>query len=300
MKKDYVSKYGAAAVFRDDAYTGKDGISSVSDFTSGKGTQDTLMETIINDYYKALVNNRGIQIQDDVCTVAGMIAVAYFLRDSERGFFSGNPPDQAKFWREQGNNIKNKQDQTPDTAYNQGRYAIDVLSIAGSGGPALASGGALTSGIDPDEVLTFTNRSGDRAHFDAATVDFRDRLLSAARDYKAATGKKLTISSTVRTQAEQDTIYNGWIAAGGQLPGNPTVNVSPYGNISRPVKTIGNHGLGIAADVGTAAAAEMNSMGILAKYGLYLFDPVGDPPHVQLKPEFRPAGLTTIQSTSTG
>lgn len=295
IKPDYVKMYKAQAVFRDDAYTGKDGVNSVSDFTSGKGVQNSLMEKIINDYYAALVKNQGIAIQDDVCVVAGMISVAYYFRDSERGFISGNPPDQAKFWRQQRLNSGNG-NALGIAPYNQGRYAIDVLSIASSGAPAISASAPLTSGINPDDVLTFTNRSGDRQHFDAATADFRDRLLSAAKEYKEQTGKKLTISSTVRTQTEQDAIYNGWIAAGGQLPGNPTVNVSPYGNISRPVKIVGNHGLGIAADVGTADAAEMNSMGILAKYGLYLFDPVGDPPHVQLKSELRPTNLAVIQT----
>jgi putative chitinase len=298
IKSDYVKKYKGAAIFQAGAWTGKDGISDAAGFASAKGTQDTLMEKILNDYYTSLVSNRGIQIEDDVCTVAGMMSVAYFLRDSERGFFSGNPPDQAKFWREQGNNITNEQKQTPDTAYNQGRYAIDVLSISTAGASSGTVGTVTpsTTGIDPNEVFTFTNRSGDAAHFDVATVDFKDRLLQAARDYKAATGKKVTISSTVRTQEEQTSIYDGWIAAGGQLPGNPTVNVTPYGNISRPVKTVGNHGLGIAADIGVADAIAMESMGILAKYGLYRFDPAGDPPHIQLKPELRPANLATIQS----
>jgi putative chitinase len=298
IKSDYVKKYKGAAIFQAGAWTGKDGINDAAGFASAKGTQDTLMEKILNDYYKSLVNNRGIQIQDDVCTVAGMMSVAYFLRDSERGFFSGSPPDQAKFWREQGNNITNEQKQTPDTAYNQGRYAIDVLSISTAGASSGVVGSVVpsTTGINPNDVFNFTTRSGDGAHFDVATVDFKDRLLQAAQEYKAATGKKVTISSTVRTQDEQTAIYSGWVAAGGQLPNNPTVNVNPYGNISRPVQIVGNHGLGIAADIGVADAIAMEQMGILAKFGLYRFDPAGDPPHIQLKPELRPANLATIQS----
>lgn len=304
LKPDYLTKFGAAAVFRDDAYTGKDGISSMQGFLSAKGTQDSLMELFLNDCYKVLVSNQGVKSGDDVCTVAGMLAVAYFLRDSERGLTSGPPPDQAKFWREQAAGIKNQQGQQCEPAYNQGRYAVDVLSIASSGtggtSSTVANFAPATVNINPDEVMNFTNRSGDRTHFEAATVDFKDRLLQAARDYKAQTGKKITISSTVRTQEEQDGIYTGWVAAGGQLPGRPTVNVNPYGNISRPVKVVGNHGLGIAADIGVADAIAMEQMGILAKYGLYRFDPSGDPPHVQLKPELRPANLATIQSLGSG
>lgn len=301
IKPDYVKKYGKNAVLKDGAYTGKDGISSLENFLSSNGVQDTLIETILVDYYKALVNNQGIEIGDDVCTVAGMMSVAYFLRDNERGFFTSNPPDQAKFWRNQGENIKDAFNRSCTVPYNQGRYAIDVLSIAsanpGGGSVATSSSYIPAGNINPDDVLMFTNRSGDRAHFDAATPEFKDRLLQAAAEYRAVTGRKIKvkISSTVRTQAEQTAIYNGWIAAGGHMPDRPTVNVPPYGNISRPVKEVGNHGLGIAADIGIADAAEMESLGILAKFGLYRFDPVGDPPHIQLKPEFRPRNLAVIQ-----
>lgn len=300
IKPDYVSQYKGAAVFRDDAWTGKDGCNGPAAFAAAKGVQDTLLEAILNDYYAKLVSSgKGIQIQDDVCTVGGMLSVAYFLRDSERSFLSGNPPDQARFWREQGSNIKNKQDEPCDPAYNQGRYAIDILSLANetdqSSSGASNSYSPATVDINPDDVLTFTNRSGDRAHFEAATVDYKNRLLQAAKEYKAQTGKKVTISSTVRTQEEQTAIYDGWVAQGGVMPNNPTVNVPPYGNISRPVKTVGNHGLGIASDISVADAIAMGQMGILDKYGLYRFDPSGDPPHIQLKPELRPPNLQTIQ-----
>ena len=66
-----------------------------------------------------------------------------------------------------------------------------------------SAGNDPTVDINPDTVLIFTNRSGDRAHFDASTSEFKDRILQAARDFKERTGRKLTISSTVRTQEEQ-------------------------------------------------------------------------------------------------
>lgn len=282
------------------SWTGKDNIRKSDDWLIATGTQESLMEEILNNNYTKLCASRAIKTGDDICTVAGMMSVSYFFRTRPTSFLSGNDIDKARFWRDQGT-------QTDDigvegsVAFNHGRYAVDVLGTVSilTGEPVTVettSGNAPTVDIDPDSVLIFTNRSGDRAHFNASTSEFKDRILQAARDFKDRTGRKLTISSTVRTQEEQTAIYDGWVASGGRMPDRPTVNVSPYGSISRPVKTVGNHGLGIAADIGVADAIAMEQLGILEKYGLYRFDPKGDPPHVQLKPEFRPSGLAPIQS----
>ncbi len=282
------------------SWTGKDSISKQEDWLTATGTQEQLMEEIIGNNYTKLCAVGAIKSGDDICTVAGMIAASYFYRTGATSSLTGNPVDKARFWREQGTQT-NDIGITGAVPFNHGRYAIDVLSTVSilTGQPTVtesSAGNAPTVDIDPDSVLIFTNRSGDRAHFNASTTEFKDRILQAARDFKERTGRKLTISSTVRTQEEQTAIYEGWVAAGGRMPDRPTVNVSPYGSISRPVKAVGNHGLGIAADIGVADAIAMEQLGLLEKYGLYRFDPKGDPPHVQLKPEFRPSGLTPIQS----
>ena len=286
-------------ILTSSSWTGKDGISSHQDWLTNTGTQETVMEQFLSDVYVKLCANRGIKAKDDICTAAGMMSVAYFFRASASSFFISSPHEKARYWREQGTQT-NESGVSAVAPYNWGRYAIDVLSTVSlsTGLPAAstpAEGNAATVNIDPDSVLIFTTRSGDRAHFNATVTEFKNAILQAAKEYKERTGRKLTISSTVRTQEEQTAIYEGWTAAGGKMPDRPTVNVNPYGNISRPVKTVGNHGLGIAADIGVADAIAMEQMGILEKYGLYRFDPKGDPPHVQLKPDLRPSGLVTIQ-----
>lgn len=274
IKKDHLSQYGKAAIFRDDAWTGKDGVTGPDSFMGSAGVQNSLMETILNDYYKALTNNRGIFLDDDVCTVAGMLSVAYFLRDCERSLFSlltGNPPDQAKFWREQGDNITNKQKQSCNTPYNQGRYAIDVLSIAtvASTPPASPISNAPdTTGIDPESVFNFTGPTGTRESFNQLDATFRSAILRMAKDYKDKTGKKVTLASAFRSQADQERIYSTWQAAGGVIPGRPTA-----AGITTPAKPVSlggklnAHGKGQAIDCGQQAT-EINETLDLSKYGL--------------------------------
>lgn len=286
IKPDYIKQYGAAAVLRDDAYTGKDGIKSVSDFKGAKSTQDTLMETIIKDYYSRLVANQGITPGDDVCTVAGMISVAYFLRDSERGLTSGNPPDQAKFWRQQAETIKDKQGNSCTVPYNQGRYAIDVLSIATTGTAANSSVDTGPDGTDinPDSIFNWTSPTGTRENFDQLDRTFRAAILKMGRDYKAKTGKKITIASAYRSPADQERIYNTWIAAGGHLPDRLTA-----GGITTPALPVSMggklnaHGSGVAIDAGQQAA-EINSTLNLTEYGLKWGGSFSkpDPVHIQL------------------
>ncbi len=290
IKSDYLSKYGTAAIFRTDSWTGKNGINSPDDFISGKGIQDSLMETIINDYYKALVKNQGIKIQDDVCTVAGMISVAYFLRDSERGLLSGNPPDQARFWREQANTITNKQKQTCDTPYNQGRYAIDVLSIqtttpATTRSLEVVNTGPSGSGINPQDVIQFSSGSGDFEHYKEMPAELRAKFESMASEYKQLTGKKLMLSSSYRSYEEQAGLYNKWISLGGSLPGNPVVQDSSGTRIFMPSKpsTTNPHTRRLAFDLSKTDIAFLDSKGLLAKYNFSFPFPVADPVHIQTK-----------------
>jgi putative chitinase len=128
IKPDYVRQYGASAIYRADAYTGKSGISSYQAYLDSPTVQDTIMESILTGYYSILVQTQAIQVGDDICTVAGMIAVAYFYRDNQVGLTTGNPTSSAKFWRAQSGN-PSTQGITGDVPYNQGRYAIDVLSL---------------------------------------------------------------------------------------------------------------------------------------------------------------------------
>lgn len=267
IKRDYYTKTPNNSVCKQEAaWTGKDGCSDKGGWFKCKSAQESAMYALITKNYSTMSKNGGIKADDDLCTVAGMICVAQLLGATG-----------AKNWRMTAAG-SDAYGSTGEKYFNIGRYAIDVLSPKATGGTQAA--GAANVNINEDDVFTWTNRSGDKAHWAMTTTEFKNSMLQAANDYKKATGRKIVVSSTVRTQSEQDELYNAWVAAGGSMPGNPTVNTK-FGRVSRPIKTVGNHGAGIAMD--TSQAAELDSMGILAKYGLWRFDPSGDPPHIQPK-----------------
>lgn len=314
IKSDYLSKYKLDAINQTGAWTGKDEVNSLADFLKTETAQDFCMVSFIKDAWNRLFNSRGIDFDDSICVAGGMVYATYFFRDETQLFGSDVNAMvlSAKTWRKQ-NTGKDSTGATPHEVYNCGRYAIDILSqvqpastgararVATTGTSTPPTGAAtippISVDIKPIDVLVFTSRSGDRAHFDVAISTFKDSILSMARDYKQQTGKKVTVSSTVRTQAEQIAIYNGWVAAGGHMPDRPTVNVPPYGSISRPGAKVGIHGHGSAIDIAPDQAGELERLGLLAKYGLYRFDPSGDPPHVQpKKPTAELLALPIIQS----
>jgi hypothetical protein len=268
IKRDYYTQTPNNSVCKADAaWTGKDGCGSKDSWFKSKAAQESAMYALITKNYNTMSKNGGIKSDDDLCTVAGMICVAQLLGATG-----------AKNWRMTASG-SDAYGSTGEKYFNIGRYAIDVLSPQATGGTQAA--GAADVNINEDDVFTWTARSGDKAHWAMTTTEFKNSMLQAAKDYKQATGRKIVVSSSVRTQSEQTVIYEAWAKAGGVMPGNPTVNVPGYGNISRPVKTVGNHGSGMAMD--TSQAAELDSMGLLAKYGLWRFDPKGDPVHIQPK-----------------
>ena len=91
---------------------------------------------------------------------------------------------------------------------------------------------------------------------------------SAIKEYERRTGNKATITSSVRTYAEQKKLYDAYVAGGRK---------------GMPVAAPGTsqHETGNAVDINQTAADAMDRMGILKDYGLNR--PVaGDPVHVQL------------------
>jgi len=269
IKKDYYKQTPRNSVANQDiAWTGKEGCSSKATWFKAKAAQESAMYQLITKNYSTLTKNGGIKADDDLCTVAGMICTAHLLG-----------PTGAKKWRMTASGA-DAYGSTGEKYFNIGRYAIDILSPRATAS-AVNAPGAADVNINEDDVFTWTARSGDKAHWAMATTTFKNSMLQAARDYKQATGRKVVVSSTVRTQEQQTKLYEGWVAAGGRLPGRPTVNVPGYGNVSRPGQRVGLHGGGSAMD--TPQAAEMDRMGILAKYGLWRFDPTGDPVHIHPK-----------------
>ena len=133
------------------------------------------------------------------------------------------------------------------------------------------------------DLITFTARSGDEAHFLQTKSELQAAVLKAAQLYKdSGSGRRLTITSSYRSEAEQRVLFNRWKEAGGNVNTKPKaaglyVPVDP----SDPKKWPNAHNLGIGFD--SPDASDLDRRGILAKAGLFRPSPTIDPVHVQLK-----------------
>lgn len=296
MKTDYYSQYKTKAVRYPDAWYGKNEIFSDTDYLANKAVQEQVMFDLMTMNYNALIKKAdgkyGINTDDDLCTVAGMICVAHLLG-------AGG----ARRWRyTAAGGDANGTDGA--TYYNRGRYAIDILALNGGGttgdyastgvstrSTGLASNAALTpaasaaaaQNITPTDVIQFTpaaagnTGTGTLERFNQCDNSFRAMVLGAAKEFKEKTGQKLICNSSLRTADDQTKLYNAWVEGGGT--GKNTVNTK-YGRISMPLKSPGNHGRGVAMDCPAAQIQQMQSLGLLAKYGLQWLSP-NDPPHIQ-------------------
>ena len=288
VKPEYVTKYNTDAVRYPDAWYGTDGLSSAETFLAAKGIQEKAMFALLKLNYEQLIkksnNKYGIDPNDDLCTVAGMLAVSLLLG-----------PGGARTWRLTGGG------DTRATAaaayYNRGRYAIDVLSNGGNAvtgttttrvdksGLTPAAQAALAANINPDDVLEFTpyvvgknTGTGTKEKFLAMTGEFKAMVLGAAKEFKEKTGQKLHVNSALRTQEDQTKLYNAWKDAKGDYNSRPTVNTI-YGSLSKPVARVGRHGSGAAMDSPSAQVSKMKALGLFEKYGLQSVN--NDPPHMQ-------------------
>lgn len=123
LKANYYDVYGAAAVKQDDAWSGRDGITSIGLWFSSGGVQEKAMYTLLRQNYSELSANQGIKPEDNLCTIAGMLCVAHILGP---GLGTESSPG-AKRWRATGGgqDINGYQG---TTFFSLGRYAIDVLA----------------------------------------------------------------------------------------------------------------------------------------------------------------------------
>ena len=277
IKPDAVTQYTAGALANPASWTGRENINNQAAFLQYANTQDKIQFDEFNANYAALKSNGGIKDSDDICTAAGMLFVAHQMRSV----------DMAKQWRDRGG-VVDVNGVLGDVYFNHGRYAIDILA-AGNGTsntgttPNAALGGDNVSGVNPDDVFTFTSGSGSRASFDQLTGDFKTAVCKMAQAYKIKTGSRIQVTSCLRSQADQDRLYNAWVAGGGG-PGRPTVNAPGIGNITTPVKLVGAHGQGIAMDSGQMAVV-IQTVGadLVAQLGLKWGGTfrTADPVHVQ-------------------
>ena len=220
-------------------------------------------------YYTELVANSGIVSTDDVCTAAGMMFVAYQMRSSAT----------AKSWRDKGS-VSDAQGQDGAVYYNHGRYAIDILAAGGAVSSVAATaglGGENTSGVNPDDVFTFaTSGTGTRDRFDQLSGEFKNAVLKMAQEFKTKTGAKIAISSSYRSQSDQQQLIDRWHAAGGG-PNNPTA-----GGITTPSLKTSAHTEGMGIDSGQMPLVQRTVN--LATYGLRWGGSFSksDPVHIQL------------------
>ena len=150
-----------------------------------------------------------------------------------------------------------------------------VISKVSGGASAVATG--VTGGGGGTAGKNVNTPTGNQAAAAAggalqgkslAGIDSRlaDAISSAAGEYKALTGRAVTVTSGLRTREEQEKLYRE----------------SQSGRSSFPAAPPGNslHERGMAIDVNRSDADGLDRAGLLSKYGLSR--PVaGDPVHIQ-------------------
>lgn len=120
IKRDAYKLYGGnKAIGIPSSWTGKDGINSKEEFLSNGPVQEKLMYILLKLNYTNLVRNGAVKEGDDLCTVAGMMAVAQLLGATG-----------AKKWRLTGGGA-DAYGTTGSMYFNRGRYAVDVLAAQG-------------------------------------------------------------------------------------------------------------------------------------------------------------------------
>lgn len=277
---DLLKAYGYVSATATDTtlgWTGKDGIKSRADWLSNPGVQDKAMLVIVQDIYAALVAQQVLAAGDDICSVAGMIAVAY----SFRGKGIDSAVASAKEWKQFGT-LANGLGVAGTVPYNQGRYAIDVLSeqATEAANPVSPDVEIGDSGITPSDVLTFTNNTGSYASYMRMGPAIRNAMESMAQEYKLLTGEKITINSAYRSLEDQTRIYQAWLAAGGNKATKPAA-----GGYYMPAVPNANapHVRGLAFDLPKATILKLISYGLLSKYNFSYPFPVADPVHIEFK-----------------
>jgi hypothetical protein len=121
--------------------------------------------------------------------------------------------------------------------------------------------------VTPEDVMKLIKFQGDalgtRSHFDALDPYVQQSFMNMIAEY----GKPVQINAAMRSHAEQQTLYDKWIANG--MQGNP---------VAKPGRS--KHNFGRALDLNSSQVADLKSRGLLAKYGFNTID--NDPPHIEM------------------
>jgi len=148
--------------------------------------------------------------------------------------------------------------------------------------PAGFTYGSVDSNIEVNDVIIL---AAETVKFNKLQPYMQKAMLTLAKRYKDATGKKLIINSAYRTQEEQTKIYNLWKDLGGG-PNKPCVYIGPSDKGERiciPSEKVAAHGDGIACDVNQTQVAYCVQNGLLADLGLFQPNPNVDPVHIQYR-----------------
>jgi hypothetical protein len=173
----------------------------------------------------------------------------------------------------------------PTTGYGQGGTGTLGKSLASTGagaaagaaagalaGPVGAAVGGIVGGVAGYMGYQFGGGGGLTGKTEGLEQDFMEKLQGAAREYQEVTGQPLNIVSGKRTADEQAKLYADYQAGKSKFPAAP------------PGQS--QHESGRAVDVSLDSANKLDSMGLLAKYGLSRPVP-NDPIHIQGSAGFR-------------
>lgn len=141
-------------------------------------------------------------------------------------------------------------------------------AVTGAVNAGQAAGSYIKQGVSKlsDLVGSVITKSGP-VNLDGLDPRFQSGLSGMSQEYFAATGKKLQFNSGFRSQEEQERLYRS----------------KPAGMAARPGSSLHNYGL--AVDVQSSQANELDKLGLLQKYGFAR--PIKNEPwHMQ------PAGLS--------
>jgi hypothetical protein len=128
LKPEFVTKFGRAAVKKDAAWTGKDGIFSLRNWFGSAGVQEKVMYDLLQSNYEIMSRNNAIKSDDNLCTIAGMLCVAHILGPGDGT--EKNPG--AKRWRASGGG-RDTNGFFGTNFFSLGRYAVDVLAARTNG-----------------------------------------------------------------------------------------------------------------------------------------------------------------------
>jgi hypothetical protein len=76
--------------------------------------------------------------------------------------------------------------------------------------------GDAQSKTKPEDVIKFTARSGSKEAFEGLDSGFKNAVIAAADQYNAITGNLIQLNSAKRDPADQQRLYDDWIAGGKQ------------------------------------------------------------------------------------